>query len=566
MFVFWGVSEEEDSGYYGEKNNLNNSLYFEITYSHDILDRATYGYTIKNGDVIVNSVPPTTFDDYWVAKNAMNEALPIDLLDDIGPDYDPSIYERFGNRKVSGVFWGKAPYGDDVNGYYGTEGDYINSLRYMVGEMENGNGFLVFNSDNDCLCEMDGFASDYEAQVGAEQWIKENASQYITASVKTSMDEDFGGYSFWGETKINAPYVNNAYQMFYGEYGNKDKSLTCQAWRSEKVSDMYESKCMIKAPDFTTLDSTMLPSWKECKQWFKDYCQNNIDFIDRTLRTSSIKNANANWTYWNEYLNPLGYTCLFYGVRESPLKSIVITLPEKDGMYKYEIADNSSIHDIAESDYIFSDEQEAFDEADAWVQEHAGEYLQKYEQQYAYSSHITADEDSLSNDLDDMNEDNSLYDDDLDTEVPDAIASIKKSTSELTFWGQDINDTEGTELYGIENDFDNSLYISGEVSVSPDGEDQDCTVMVQYPIGNGYYGSAYQTDGYTLDDCLRNAEEWCINNAQEYLNLDNTKNSSYRHMANKTFKTAKRKWTARERLALINEEKLIDDDDFDDLI
>lgn len=556
MFTYWDVSEDEDSGYYGENGNPANSLHFEITYGNNGLG-PTYGYVIRHNGEIVNSVPATTFDDYWVAKDEMNEALPIDSLDDIGPDYDPSIYEKLGKIKTSAVFWGKATYGDDMNGYYGTEGDYTNSLRYMVGEMVNGNGFLVFNNDNDCLCEIDGFASDYEAQVGAEQWIEENASRYITASVKSASKIGFWR-SFVGE-------------YFYGVSNDKNKSfrLHIEFGNGEDGSLIYAE---ITSPYDAVVESryfTLGTSRSEIEQWFADYCLSHLS-SDKLL-TASVRSANANWTYWNEYLDPYGYTCLFYGVKESPLKSIVITLPEKDGMYKYIISDNTSINDIVESDYVFSDKKQAFEGADAWVQEHAGEYLQQYEQQYAYSSHVTADEDSLSDDLDDMNNDD-LTEDDM---VPDAIASrrdirssVKKSSPELVFWGSDMNDYEGVEYYGENGDNRRSLELNGEGGWADDEDDYDYQVHVLYPTNMNSWDDAYTAYGDTLREAFDDAEKWCLENGSEYLyrNSDVYDVDGNRIAARRTFRTAKRKWTARERLALINEERLDGDDEFDDLI
>lgn len=365
-------------------------------------------------------------------------------------------------------------------------------------------------------------------------------------------------YSFWGESKIDAPGLNNAYQMFYGENGNKSKSLKCQAWQSNNPSDMFESECIIKAPDFTTIDSAILPSWKECKQWFIDYCQNNVDYIDKTLKMSSLKKADSGYTYWNTYLAPDGDTCIFYGVNNSPLKSLLVIIAENDGMYKYTIADNTSINVIHESDYVFSSEENAFYDADAWLMKNAEEYLQQYENQYAYSSYIMADEDSISDDLDDIDNNDLIYDN--DSEVPDAIAKhrdFRKGCHEFTFWNVDIQLEMASEYYGIYGDEKHSLFIN--VAQGFNGFE----AIVQYPV-NGFYGTADKFVSDTINGVLHLAEDFCVSHAMEY--LDTFDVFSSKKKSGRTFKSAKRKWTARERLALINEERLDEDSNFDDLI
>lgn len=109
---------------------------------------------------------------------------------------------RHSSVRTSGTFWGKSPYADGLTyGMYGTDGDYNNSLTYMFGEMTDRFGFMVFTADRDQIHYEDGFDTDYDAEVAAESWIEQNASQYITASVASRKMSyyDPGEASFFGE-------------------------------------------------------------------------------------------------------------------------------------------------------------------------------------------------------------------------------------------------------------------------------------------------------------------------------------------------------------------------------
>lgn len=171
---------------------------------------------------------------------------------------------RRSSVRTSGTFWGKSPYADGLTyGMYGTDGDYNNSLTYMFGEMTDRFGFMVFTADRDQIEYEDGFDTDYDAEVAAESWIEQNASQYITASVASrKMIASDGQFVFYDE-KFNPG--NGLYLVtYYGPENDKRDSLTLEL---EGDAATYFT-CTVKAPDGTVIDTFTVDDWESYMSGF----------------------------------------------------------------------------------------------------------------------------------------------------------------------------------------------------------------------------------------------------------------------------------------------------------
>lgn len=267
----WGEESFEDgcSFYYGPDGDLDDSFNVIVDAVDNTYECKIYG---EDGDLL--------FDDGFST---------IDEAKDAAVTWCQSFNGTTASVKTSAEFkfWDK----DDsdpsfITGQYGVPGDYMNSRQWNAIQTDDGKWDVSVVGDDGFPQEVGLYKTISEAGSALLRYCNENYGRSASiASVKTSMDGD--GFSFWGEMKIDNPMLDNAYQMFYGEPENKNNSLKCQAWQSNDPNDNYESECVIKAPDFNTLDSTVLYSWKECKQWFKDYCRDNAVFIDGILQASS---------------------------------------------------------------------------------------------------------------------------------------------------------------------------------------------------------------------------------------------------------------------------------------
>ena len=171
---------------------------------------------------------------------------------------------RRSSVRTSGTFWGKSPYADGLTyGMYGTDGDYNNSLTYMFGEMTDRFGFMVFTANRDQIEYEDGFDTDYDAEVAAESWIEQNASQYITASVASrNMIASDGQFVFYDE-KFNPG--NGLYLVaYYGPENDKRDSLVLEL----EGDDVTYLTCTVKSPDGTVIDTFTTRDWESYKSSF----------------------------------------------------------------------------------------------------------------------------------------------------------------------------------------------------------------------------------------------------------------------------------------------------------
>lgn len=205
---------------------------------------------------------------------------------------------RRSSTRTSGTFWGKSPYADGLTyGMYGTDGDYNNSLTYMFGEMTDRFGFMVFTADRDQIEYEDGFDTDYDAEVAAESWIEQNASQYITASV-ASRDAMISNrvstrYDYVLYGMRHAPIYRSEYNggnldgvAFYGPKDDIDNSIDIEIVGDDQIG--YE--CEPITPMGHILDAFYADTWSDIPnaigyeidaQHFKECLDNELYLFER---------------------------------------------------------------------------------------------------------------------------------------------------------------------------------------------------------------------------------------------------------------------------------------------
>lgn len=577
MFTYWNVSEDEDSGYYGENGNPANSLHFEITYGNNGLG-PSYGYVIRHNGEIVNSVPATTFDDYWVAKDEMNEALPIDSLNDIAPDYNPSIYEKMGERnmkpKTSSMkkasayeFIDDYTYGDpyeeqntvtlDIEPDYGGYEATIYAPEYdpsVTPEPLEGGSFTTEDE------AIRWFRSTCESSERIKQKLDDNYEPPISSFI-ASADEDSLEIGFWRS------FVG---EYFYGVNNDKNKSfrLNIKFGNGEEGSLIYAE---ITSPYDTVVESryfTLGTSRSEIEQWFADYCISHLS-SDKLL-TASSNHVTADEDSLSDDLNDINNNDL-----------------TEDDMVPDAIASQHNIHksdrelvfwdkdlgmDLAFERYgIDSDEEHSLVISVAPAIDGNGmegddlgfDAVIQYPAYGFYGTADTVSADTIDEALQ-LAEDFCLNHAMEYLNFSDITSSVKKSSPVLVPWGLDIDDESAFEYYGVENDEAHSLGIS----VSANHDTYNIYGYGDTGFSASVWGGAcgtvetFSTD--TMEEALRLSEDFCRDHAMEYLSFSNF--TSSKRTSGRTFRTAKRKWTARERLALINEERIDGDDEFDDLI
>ena len=472
---------------------------------------------------------------------------------------------RRSSVRTSGTFWGKSPYADGLTyGMYGTDGDYNNSLTYMFGEMTDRFGFMVFTADRDQIHYEDGFDTDYDAEVAAESWIEQNASQYITASVASrNMIASDGQFVFYDE-KFNPG--NGLYLVaYYGPENDKRDSLTLEL---EGDAATYFT-CTVKAPDGTVIDTFTVDDWESYMSGFYgemdygilDFDEYLNDWMDRKYgvsagpntasRNSSVKKSYVSeFDTWGESVDSYNedgpfHATIAYGEPYNDDNSVTMEAVGDNGV---DGPVNCKVLDISWDNVIDTFQAETWDEA---VREF--EYRCR---QYEYDEYLESDDEEF-------------------FKLNGIDASRKTSANiDYEYYGaiyEPSNGVDGIAYYGPENDEKDSLTIE---IVGNDQTGYYCRIVS--PSGEDILGEFTAISWDSIPDFLDDVVD--SNELDEYLDRYLESVSNYNSWINevrgstaskrirssrvhRTSKTAKRKMTMKEKLALINEDKLDEEDD-----
>lgn len=472
---------------------------------------------------------------------------------------------RRSSVRTSGTFWGKSPYADGLTyGMYGTDGDYNNSLTYMFGEMTDRFGFMVFTADRDQIEYEDGFDTDYDAEVAAESWIEQNASQYITASVASrNMIASDGQFVFYDE-KFNPG--NGLYLVaYYGPENDKRDSLVLEL---EGDAATYFT-CTVKAPDGTVIDTFTVDDWESYKSGFYgemdygilDFDEYLNDWMDRKYgvsagpntasRNSSVKRSYiSEFDTWGESVDSYNedgpfHATIAYGEPYNDDNSVTMEAVGDNGV---DGLVNCKVLDISWDNVIDTFQAETWDEA---VREF--EYRCR---QYEYDEYLESDDEEF-------------------LRLNGIDASRKTSANiDYEYYGaiyEPSNGVDGIAYYGPENDEEDSLTIE---IVGNDQTGYDCRIVS--PSGEDILGEFTAISWDSIPDFLEDVVDSneldkyldryleSVSNYNSWINEVRGSTASKRIRSSKvhrTSKTAKRKMTMKEKLALINEDKLDEEDD-----
>lgn len=476
---------------------------------------------------------------------------------------------RRSSVRTSGTFWGKSPYADGLTyGMYGTDGDYNNSLTYMFGEMTDRFGFMVFTADRDQICYEDGFDTDYDAEIAAESWIEQNASQYITASVAsrkmsyynpddpTFFGEDINpGDGLYGTVWFGFPEDGeNAFNIEAVE--KSDGTLQCDVMSPEDYDHGNGYIGVDSVDSFTATDWGNMydvfnqrfifgPLGPIINNYFSalydDGDQDEFASVNRASRTRAIA-SDGQFVFYDQKFNPGNglYLVAYYGPENDKRDSLTMELEGDVASYftcTVKAPDGTVIDTFT---------------VDDWESYMSGFYGEMDYGGFDFDGYL-----------------NGWLDRKYDASVGPNTASRKLSNNrDYEFYGMTrIDESTGIAYYGPENDQEESLKIKIK--------------------GNDWLG--YRCDVFTHSSFLAdsfNSLSWDeipedfmrevgIHKLGRYLDeyFDDQEDNKYwmdkfkslmaskQLRSSKVHKTAKRKMTMKEKLALINEDKLDEEDD-----
>lgn len=462
-------------------------------------------------------------------------------------------YKRSSVR-TSGTFWGKSPYADGLTyGMYGTDGDYNNSLTYMFGEMTDRFGFMVFTADRDQIEYEDGFDTDYDAEVAAESWIEQNASQYITASVASrnmiASDRDFylyGDKSYPGNDLFLIAY--------YGPENDRQNSLTIKV--TSDSTNYYN--CAVENPEGSVIDTYTMTEWDTFEDAFfgefdkfnfDEYLNEWLDNKEKAATASRTKTiaSDGQFVFYDEKFNPGNglYLVAYYGPENDKRDSLVLELEGDAATYftcTVKSPDGTVIDTFTVDDWE-SYKSEFYGEMDYGILDF-DEYLNDWmDRKYGVSA---------------------------GPNTASRNSSVKKSyISEFDTWGESVDSYNedgpfhATIAYGEPYNDDNSVTMEAVGDNGVDGP-VNCKVL---DISWDNVIDTFQAE--TWDEAVREFEyrcrqyeydEYLESDDEEFLRLNGI-DASRKRAFRKSHRTAKRKMTMKEKLALINEDKLDEEDD-----
>ena len=485
---------------------------------------------------------------------------------------------RRSSVRTSGTFWGKSPYADGLTyGMYGTDGDYNNSLTYMFGEMTDRFGFMVFTADRDQIEYEDGFDTDYDAEVAAESWIEQNASQYITASVASRKISyyDPGEASFFGEDIDPGDGLYGTVWFGFPEDGEhafnieavekSDGTLQCDVMSPEDYDHGNGYIGVDSVDSFTATDwgnmydvfnqrFTFGPLRSIIDNYFSalydDDDHDEFASVNRDSRTKTIA-SDGQFVFYDEKFNPGNglYLVAYYGPENDKRDSLVLELEGDAATYftcTVKSPDGTVIDTFTVDDWE-SYKSEFYGEMDYGILDF-DEYLNDWmDRKYGVSAGPNTASRKLSN-----NRDYVLY-----------------GMRHAPIYRSEYNggNLDGVAFYGPKDDIDNSIDIE---IVGDDQIGYECEPIT--PMGHildAFYADTwsdipnaigYEIDAQHFKECLDN-ELYLFERDGTWIKDTRILSASREPRSAKVHKTAKRKMTMKEKLALINEDKLDEEDD-----
>lgn len=481
---------------------------------------------------------------------------------------------RRSSVRTSGTFWGKSPYADGLTyGMYGTDGDYNNSLTYMFGEMTDRFGFMVFTADRDQIEYEDGFDTDYDAEIAAESWIEQNASQYITASIASRKMSyyDPGEASFFGEDIDPGDGLYGTVWFGFPEDGEhafnieavekSDGTLQCDVMSPEDYDHGNGYIGVDSVDSFTATDwgnmydvfnqrFTFGPLRSIIDNYFSalydDDDHDEFASVNRASRTKTIA-SDGQFVFYDEKFNPGNglYLVAYYGPENDKRDSLVLELEGDDVTYltcTVKSPDGTVIDTFTTRDWE--------------------SYKSSF---YGEMDYGGFDFDGFLNDWLDRK-----YGVSAGPNTASRNSSVKKSyISEFDTWGESVDSYNedgpfhATIAYGEPYNDDNSVTMEAVGDNGVDGP-VNCKVL---DISWDNVIDTFQAE--TWDEAVREFEyrcrqyeydEYLESDDEEFLKLNGI-NASRKRAFRKSHRTAKRKMTMKEKLALINEDKLDEEDD-----
>lgn len=286
---FWGDTQDNGFGgyeyYYGEDGEENNSVMLYGTPDGDSIDCQVMS---PEGDTLDSY----SADSWEEAKDRFDTDCEINHLyeDYIHDPQDPFDTTTASVVKANGPFmhW----YSNDGEYLYGIEGDEYRSLglNIIYGDEEDGiepYAEIVAPNGEEVASRTFGFGATEDE---IKRWFEDycyydiDMPDYIdmtgveTASVKTSMDEDSNGYSFWGEEPID----DGGFSVWYGEFQEPQNSLPVDVEYYDASSFSYDPD----DPGYFTISLRSSTEWdaEDLSSEISDVSQDTLDEVWEELK------------------------------------------------------------------------------------------------------------------------------------------------------------------------------------------------------------------------------------------------------------------------------------------
>lgn len=268
-----------DGGYfYGIEGNIYKSVELNIIYGDEEDGIEPYAEILApNGDEVTSTTfrPNATEDEI---KKWFEDFCTYYIY---MPDYiDMSDIVETASKKVSSenCVWNKMEVGDGYSFNFGPKDDYLKGLTVEVDEEgDDGYEYIVYGSDGDIIINEDGYSTADAALKEAIAWCEDNPEN-VTASVKTSMDEDSNGYSFWGEE----PTEDGGFSVWYGEFQEPKNSLPIDVEYYNASSLSYDPD----DPGYFTIGLHTSTEWdaEDISSEISDVSQDTLDEVWEELK------------------------------------------------------------------------------------------------------------------------------------------------------------------------------------------------------------------------------------------------------------------------------------------
>lgn len=285
---FWGDTQDNGFGgyeyYYGEDGEENNSV---MLYGTPDGDKVECQVMSPEGDILDSY----SADSWEEAKGRFDTDCVINHMyeDCIYDPQDPYLrfHETASVKKASAY-----EFLDDYT--YGDPDDEGNSVTLELEEDGDDWDASIFAPDGN-PGELNEILDDgwFESEEDAIEWFKnectsssrikqvldENRSDAsATASVKTSMDEDSNGYSFWGEEPID----DGGFSVWYGEFQEPQNSLPVDVEYYDASSFSYDPD----DPGYFTISLHTSTEWdaEDLSSEISDVSQDTLDEVWEELK------------------------------------------------------------------------------------------------------------------------------------------------------------------------------------------------------------------------------------------------------------------------------------------